>query len=84
MDLVALTAIPDNPDLVALAALPDPLERAAAADEVMWLGPRGTYAHAREIRRSSLLEALTTGRPLEEVATRLGVRPTDVPRLADL
>ena len=82
MDLVALTAVPTAPDLGALAAVPDPVDRAAAADEVMWLGARGSYRAARDIRKLALVEALEGGRSPEEIAARLGVRPVDVGRLA--
>ncbi len=81
MDLVALTAVPTAPDLGALAAVPDPVDR-AAADEVMWLGARGSYRAARDIRKLALVEALEGGRSPEEIAARLGVRPVDVGRLA--
>jgi hypothetical protein len=82
MDLVALTAVPASPDLVALAAIADAVDRAAAADEVMWLGARGSYRAARDLRRTALVEALGAGRTPEEIALRLGVRPDDVRRLA--
>ncbi len=82
MDHAALTAIPDAPDLHALAAVVDPLDRAAAADEVMWLASRGHYQAARDIRRLALIQALEAGRAHEEIAPRLGIRVADVDRLA--
>ena len=64
-------------DLDTVRAITDPLERAAAADRLMWERPAQGSA-ARAVRREAVLEAVAGGRAEEEVAAALRVEVRDV------
>ena len=63
--------------LDALVGIADPLDRAHAADRLMWDDPR-SYTDAREARRQAVLAAVEVGRSPDEIATRLRVRADDL------
>ena len=61
------------------------LDRAVAADNLLWSTHRsvpGGSGHQRD-RDRAVLEALTSGLSAEYVADKLGVRISDVERMAD-
>ena len=64
-------------DLATVTVIPDPLDRAAAADALMWAEP-SRFTDAREVRRQAVLQAVRVGRSREEVAARLRVQEADV------
>ena len=68
-------------ELADVTVIDDPLERAVAADKLLWAASRRCYRQARELRRLALVQAVQGGRTRQEIATRLRVRESDLERL---
>jgi len=57
------------------------LAAAREADEQLWT-TQSDSAHHREVRGRAVVAALTAGVPVEQVADVLGVRTSDIDRMA--
>jgi len=59
----------------------DPVARARAADTLLWQLPDATTEYLL-VRNAAVCEALADGVPPEQVGSALGVRASDVQRMA--
>ncbi len=64
-----------------LPSLERPVERAAAADRLLWGGARNAYAYAG-VRDEAVWVALSDGTPVQTLAESVGVQPAEIHRMA--